>query len=87
MRRVFLKNPRDVKKLLCIIVRDVREGRIQPAVANSAIYGLNSLLKVMETTDFERRLSDIEKIIAMKDLTPYRIALSRPNKTGGTNDG
>jgi len=51
---------RDVIKALAQTIGEVREGIIPPAVANSMILGMNSLLKAFEIFDIEKKLGEIE---------------------------
>ena len=54
---------RDVKRLLLLVYKKYQNGIISEVEAQKETYILNSLLKVIETTDLEQRLQNIENIL------------------------
>jgi len=54
---------RDVKRLLLLVYKKYRNGIINEVEAQKEAYILNSLLKVIEITDLEQRLQNIENIL------------------------
>ena len=54
---------RDVKRLLLRVYRKYQSGAITDAQAYKETYLLNSILKVIEVTDLEERLQNIENTL------------------------
>ena len=53
----------DVKRFLLLVYKKYQNGIINEVEAQKETYILNSLLKVIETTDLEQRLQNIENIL------------------------
>ena len=54
---------KDIKRLLLRVYRRYNSGAITEAQAYKETYLLNSVLKVIEVTDLESRLQNIEKTL------------------------
>lgn len=54
---------KDVKRLLLKVYRGLKTGEITEVQANRECTVLNSILKAIEITDLEERLSSIERVL------------------------
>jgi len=59
-----LDNAIAVRDTVDRLIADVHSGKVQPRIAASLAPLLNLQLRVIETTDLERRLAKVEKLLA-----------------------
>lgn len=64
LSEVKIENTKDVVNLLATTISEVRAGIVELRVANCIGYLSGHLIKAFEVSDFEDRLSRIEKIIS-----------------------
>jgi hypothetical protein len=62
-----LDNALAVRDMGARLFADVYHGRIHPRIAAGLVPLLNLQLRAIETTDLDRRLAEVEKLLAEKD--------------------
>lgn len=60
-RRIEIKKPRHIRKALVNTLNLLKEGQIEPNVANSIGYLCGVIIKTFELIELEERLIEIEK--------------------------
>ena len=63
---IKVENSKDVVDLIVKTINELRTGLIDVRVANCTFYGSGQLIKALETSDLEKRLEEIEKILEEK---------------------
>lgn len=63
LKRVRLKGASDIKRLMGTLINEVRSGEIYPQDASCIGYLAGIFLRSSELSDFEKRLTNIEKLI------------------------
>jgi hypothetical protein len=66
MSKRRLKTLSDVRRYISSLINRAESGDIEPSVATKLCYLANSLSKVIETSDLEKRLSDLEAKVENK---------------------
>jgi hypothetical protein len=61
-----LKSMSDIRRYLAGLINRTEAGQVEPGLAGKLGYLANSLAKVIEGTDLEKRLSELEKKINQK---------------------
>jgi hypothetical protein len=62
-----LGTPSGVRRELCRLYLDARHDRVNPSAAAKLAYILTCLHKAIETELVERRIADLEKVVAHRD--------------------
>jgi len=65
-----LDNALAVRDMLARLIADVYAGKIQPRIAAGLVPLMNLQLRAIETTDLERRLAKLEKLLAKIEDIP-----------------
>lgn len=60
MSKRRLKTLEDIRRYLASLINRTEGGEVEPALAGRLGYLANSLARVIETNDLEKRLSDLE---------------------------
>ena len=68
-RRIKLSTPREIRTALSKIANMVLNDELQPTQANSIIMCANAILSSIRTDDQEKRIEELERILA-KNLEP-----------------
>jgi hypothetical protein len=68
VRRIHLRNPHDVRRLLSCTINNLRRGEINPVIAGKIIYGAQALLTCLEVCDMEERMKRLEQEIKRRGL-------------------
>jgi len=63
-----LKTLEDVRRYLANLINRTEAGKVEPSLAGKLGYLANSLAKIIEGSDLEKRISEIEKRIEAKNL-------------------
>ena len=63
-RRVDLTNPQALLKFTGDLIQDILAHRVDVAVGRTGLYGISVLRQAIETTDLERRITNLEQQIA-----------------------
>jgi hypothetical protein len=58
-----LKTPEDARRLLSVLINEIRREQVNVANAKAQIYCVNVLLSVFQTALFDQRLAAIENTI------------------------
>ena len=66
-RRIQIEKPRHIRKCLVNALNLLKEGEIEPVVANSIGYLCGIIIKNMELLEFEVRLKEIENKLGLKE--------------------
>ena len=61
--RLKTSNPSECRRSLSKIINLVVSGDLDPKAANTAIYGINSILGAIRTDEQERRIDELEKVL------------------------
>jgi hypothetical protein len=61
-RRVRLETPVTLKRFVSDLIHDVVSGKLPPSVMNAATYGISIQLKLIESSELERRLLALEAV-------------------------
>lgn len=62
-RRVNLSNPSQCRKLLSRLINDTLADELPESKLKSVTYSLNTMLRILETSDLESRLEEIERML------------------------
>ncbi len=62
-RGILLRRPEDVRRLLSRIINQTVHAEIDTDICRAVSYSCNILLRAMETTEIEQRLSALEEKI------------------------
>ena len=65
-RGVRLRRPEDVRRFLSRVINQTVNGEIETDICRATTYACNVLLKSMEVSDLEQRLSKLEESIIGK---------------------
>lgn len=60
--RINLANSEDIRREMAKVYRETRSNQILPSNGTKLVYMLISILKAYETTEIEKRLTDLEMI-------------------------
>ena len=69
MARRRLENCSDVKKYLSYLIRQTQAKKIDGGLATKLGYLINILLRAIESSDIESRLTELEKKVTQGDTT------------------
>jgi hypothetical protein len=62
-----MKTSDDALALIALTISQVRRGQIDPKIANSVGYLTTIALRAIESSDFERRITELESVMTRSD--------------------
>ena len=66
-RRLKLDNPQALVKFVGDVVQDTLSGVVEPDVARAVLYGCSIQRRLLEASDLERRLLELERRLAARE--------------------
>ena len=66
-KRLEIKKPRHIRKALVSTLNLLKDGQIEPNIANSIGYLCGVIIKTFELIEFEERIREIEKKLSIED--------------------
>src|SRR3989338_1196993 len=66
-RRLEIKKPRHIRKALVNTLNLLKDGHIEPSIANSIGYLCGVIIKTFELIEFEERIGELEKKLDIEE--------------------
>ena len=66
-----LKNTTDLRRYVANLINRVEKGEVDPILAGKLGYLVNLLSKLIEASDLEKRVEELEEAVNQEDINVY----------------